>query len=103
MAVGALANIEVLQEASTDTILYIGFVMFGTVILHFILGALFKMERGLLLMASIAGIFGPPFVFPMAKVLKRDDLMIIGVGQALLGLVIGNYLGLSFYYFLSSM
>lgn len=69
-------------------------VQFGTVLLHLLLAKLGKTDRDTMLITSTAGIFGPPFIIPVANALNNDEIILPGILCGILGLAIGNYLGL---------
>jgi uncharacterized membrane protein len=62
-------------------------------ILHFFLASLFKIDTDTILITSTAGIFGPPFVGPIAKALKNEEIIVSGITTGLVGYALGNYLG----------
>lgn len=68
-------------------------VQYGTVILHLIMAKLGKIDSHTMVITSCAGIFGPPFIIPVAKALKNDEVILPGILCGILGLVIGNYAG----------
>ena len=70
------------------------FVQFGTVLLHLLLAKLGKTDYHTMLITSTAGIFGPPFIIPVANALKNDEIILPGILCGILGLAIVNYLGL---------
>ncbi|HWR23123.1 MAG TPA: DUF819 family protein [Feifaniaceae bacterium] len=69
-------------------------VQFGTVLLHLLLAKLGKIDSHTMLITSTAGIFGPPFIIPVANALGNDEIILPGILCGILGLAIGNYLGL---------
>jgi uncharacterized membrane protein len=69
-------------------------IQYGTVAVHFILGKLGKIDADTWVITSCAGIFGPPFIIPVAKALKNDEIILPGILCGILGLVIGNYAGI---------
>jgi uncharacterized membrane protein len=69
-------------------------IQYGTVAVHFILGKLGKIDADTWVITSCAGIFGPPFIIPVARALKNDEVILPGILCGILGLVIGNYAGI---------
>ncbi len=94
LAMGSMANFSELLSASSNLFLFCGFVVFGSVLLHFLLACIFKIDRDTLIIASTAAIFGPAFIGPVAKVIGNKDIIAIGIALGLIGYAIGNYLGL---------
>ena len=43
---------------------------------------------------NTAGVYGPPFITPVANAAKRNDLIAPGIICATLGLAIGNFIGI---------
>jgi len=71
-------------------------IQFSTVILHFILAKLCRIDYHTTAITSTAGIFGPAFIIPVAKALKNDEIILSGIICGIFGYAIGNYLGLGF-------
>ena len=69
--------------------------MFSTIILHYTLCALFRIDTDTAIITSVAGIYGPAFVGPVAKALNNKEIIISGITTGLIGYAIGNYLGIA--------
>jgi len=69
-------------------------VQYGTVMLHLGMAKLGKIDSHTMVITSCAGIFGPPFIIPVAKALRNDEVILPGILCGILGLVIGNYVGI---------
>ena len=102
VAVGSLANIENLANASFDYLAFASIVMLGAIILHLILCVIFKIDKDTAIITSVAGVFGPPFVAPMAEALGNREVIISGLTSGLIGYAIGNYIGIGLAYFIHS-
>ena len=74
--------------------------MYGSILLHLIIGKIMRIDRDTFLITSTAAIYGPPFVTQVASVLKNKDLLMPGIMAGLTGYAIGNYIGLAVYYML---
>lgn len=61
--------------------------------LHLLLCKIFKIDSGSAIITSTAGVYGPPFIAPVAKASDRTDLIAPGVICGALGLAIGTILG----------
>lgn len=94
LAMGSMANLSELLAASSTLFWFCGFVVFGSIILHYLLAIIFKVDRDTLIITSIAAIFGPPFVAPVAQAIGNREIIPIGIALGLIGFAIGNYLGL---------
>jgi len=102
VAVGSMANIQNLANASFDYLAFAGIVMVGSITLHVILCRFFKIDKDTAIITSIAGVFGPPFVAPMAQALGNREVIISGLTSGLVGYAVGNYLGIALAYFVRS-
>ncbi|MEN8247918.1 MAG: DUF819 family protein [Bacteroidota bacterium] len=94
LAMGSMANFTELFAASTTLFYFCGFVVFGSVILHFLLAFIFRNDRDTVIIASTAAIFGPAFIGPVANVIGNRDIIATGITLGLIGYAMGNYLGL---------
>lgn len=98
VAVGSLANVTQLISGSPWYFLFCGLIIFGSIILHFLLCFFLKIDRDTAIITSMAGIFGPAFVAPMSAVLKNKAILVSGVTTGLVGIAVGNFLGVALAY-----
>lgn len=98
VAVGSLANVTQLIAGSPWYFLFCGLIMFGSIILHFLLCFFLKIDRDTAIITSMAGIFGPAFVAPMSQVLKNKAILVSGVTTGLMGIAVGNFVGVAVAY-----
>lgn len=102
-AIGSMADVSKLFD-DTGLIMLMGLmVVFGSVILHFTLAKLFKIDRDTAVITSVAGIFGPPFVPVIADRFENKGMIVPGMTTGLIGFAIGNYLGMGIAFFLKSL
>lgn len=94
MGIGSISNFQEMLAASPDVLLYVTSVFVGTLSLHFLLSWIFRVDADTTLITSVAGIFGPAFIGPVASVLKNKDIVVSGLTTGLVGYAIANYLGL---------
>ena len=94
MGIGSISNFQEILAASPQVLLYVTCVFTGTLILHFLLSWMFRVDADTTLITSVAGIFGPAFIGPVASVLKNKDIVVSGLTTGLVGYAIANYLGL---------
>lgn len=97
IAVGSLADIKLIVGQSVQVLTMVAFVLFATMLLHFIISLLFKIDVDTIIITSIAGIFGPAFIIPTAKAIKNEGVILIGIATGLLGYAIGNFMGFGLY------
>ncbi len=101
LTMGSMANFSELIPAGSTLFYFCGFVVFGSVILHFLLAFIFRTDRDTVIIASTAAIFGPAFIGPVANVIGNRDIIAMGITLGLIGYAIGNYLGLGLAYILN--
>ena len=65
----------------------------GTILVHLLLCKIFRVDGDTAIITSTAGVYGPPFIAPVAKAAGRHDLIAPGVICGALGLAIGTLLG----------
>jgi uncharacterized membrane protein len=93
IGIGSISNYTEMLQASPNVLLYVTCVFTGTLALHFLLSWIFKVDADTTLITSVAGIFGPAFIGPIASVLKNKDIVVSGLTTGLVGYAIANYLG----------
>jgi len=96
LAMGSTANFAELLAASSVLFWICGFMVFGSILLHFLLAIIFRVDRDTFIISSTAAIFGPPFIGPVANAIGNRGIIPIGIALGLIGYAIGNYLGLGF-------
>ena len=67
--------------------------IFGSLIVHVALCAIFRIDTDTMIITSVAGICSPPFVPMVATALKNRDTS-PGIITGIIGWVIGTYLGI---------
>ncbi len=70
------------------------FIEIVTVLLHVLAAKLCRIDRDTMMITSVAGVYGPAFIIPVAKALKNDEIILPGILCGILGYAIGNYLGI---------
>ncbi len=100
VAVGSMANTEKFLNTSPLFLYYVGSVVTLAVIIHISLAYLLKLDADTVIITSTAGIYGPPFIGPVANALKNREVVMSGLTTSLVGLALGNYLGLLVAYLL---
>ena len=82
---------------------YIGFVIvifLLTIVLHSFVSRMFKIDRDSHIIASTAAIYGPVFIPQMIQTIQNRSLLLSGITCSLIGLAMGNYLGITIAYIL---
>lgn len=75
------------------TIAYFACAQVAVILLHMLLCKIFRVDGDTAIITSTAGVYGPPFIAPVAKAAKRQDLIAPGVICGAVGLAIGTLLG----------
>lgn len=94
LGIGSISNFTELMQSSPSVLLFVTYVFVSTIALHFFLSWIFRIDADTTLITSVAGIFGPAFIGPVASVLKNKDIVVGGLTTGLVGYAIANYLGL---------
>ena len=95
VAMGFTTDFVQLFTSSPLVILYAALVVFLIIVLHVALSAVFRIDRDTAIITSTAGVFGPHMIGPVAMVLGNREIVFSGIASGLVGLALGNYLGLT--------
>jgi uncharacterized membrane protein len=93
LAIGTNVNFNEILNANSALFAYTAYVMFGAIIIHIILAAVFRIDRDTAIITSTAGIYGPAFIIPAANAIKNREVILSGLLTGLVGYAVGNYLG----------
>jgi uncharacterized membrane protein len=94
LAVGSMANLGQLARALPGVIAYVALAIFGSLVIHALLCAVFRIDVDTMIITSVAGVCSPPFVPMVAASLKNRAVIMPGVIVGIIGWVIGTYLGI---------
>ncbi|MGE5419352.1 MAG: DUF819 family protein [Chloroflexota bacterium] len=101
LTVSSMADFDkIIRIEMKDLILFITWCYFGSMILHLILARIFSIDADNFLITSTALIFSPPFVPLVAKSLDNKDVIVTGLTGGIIGLMLGNLIGIPLAYFL---
>ncbi|BDA79055.1 hypothetical protein LPTSP3_g19850 [Leptospira kobayashii] len=96
VAVGALADFRSLVTDAPGVILFVAITMFGAILIHLLLGILFKIPTDTWIITSVSSIYGPAFVPPVTQAIEgKEGILLSGILTGLIGYGVGNYLGLA--------
>ncbi len=95
ISMGSMASWEKISWEDTSILFALGLVFLVMLLIHYGLSKLFKFDRDTTIIASIAAVFGPPFIGLVAKNLKAEKLILPGIAVAIVGNAFGTYLGLA--------
>ena len=93
VAIGCMADMQELVKAGPSLFLFCGFVVVSSIIFHYAVAALFKIDVDTVIITSTAAIYGPAFVGPVANSIKNPRVIVSGITMGLLGYSFANYLG----------
>ena len=78
-----------------NIVLFVAFVVFGSLFLHLILSVIFRVNVDDFLITTTAFVYSPPFVPVVAGALKNKEIIITGLTVGVIGFAIGNYIGIT--------
>jgi uncharacterized membrane protein len=91
--VASMVSISQVLHAAPALLYYVSWVIFGSLIMHVVISALFKIDRDTVMVTSTALICSPPFVPAVAGALKNKEIVVSGLTVGIIGYAVGNYLG----------
>lgn len=100
LVVGSMADLTRLVNINPALFGYISLCIFGTFILHAALCRLFHIDTDTFIITSVAAVCSPPFVPVVAQALNNKEIILSGLTTGIIGYALGNYLGISFAYFI---
>jgi uncharacterized membrane protein len=102
VAMGTLTDFDALFSSGGIYMAYVAVVMLGAIVLHYVVGALLKIDCDTLIITSVAAVYGPPFVAPIAEAIDNRYVILSGLTTGLVGYALGNYLGIAFAHLIQS-
>lgn len=104
VTVASMANLHtIFQIEFLNLFLYVLVAVFGSMIIHIILSAIFKIDTDTTIVTITALSTSPPFVPVVAGALKNKNIIVMGITIGVIGYAIGNYLGVVIAYFLKGI
>jgi uncharacterized membrane protein len=94
VSMGFTTDFVKLFSASPLVVVYCGVVVVMMTVLFLPVAALLRVDRDTAIITHVAGVFGPHMIAPVAMVLKNREVIFSGIKTALVGIALGNYLGL---------
>lgn len=95
LSIGVLADFTTMLASGSSVFLYCASVMTGAILLHYIMAAFLRIDTDTVIITSVAAIFGPAFIGPVANSLHNRQIIVAGISTGMLGYAIGNYLGMT--------
>ncbi|MGK7395838.1 MAG: DUF819 family protein [Candidatus Cyclobacteriaceae bacterium M3_2C_046] len=100
LSIGSLADFNYIIDQSSVIFYFCLIAMFGAILIHLGLAYIFRIDADTMLITSVAGIYGPAFVPPVANVMKNQEIVITGLTTGIIGYAVANYWGLLVAYLL---
>ena len=94
VSTGSQISFQVIQQLPISLFYFAATLLLASIVVHFILCKLLKIEKHLFIVAILAGIFSPVMVVPLAKRIGGDHLPLVALTVGLLGLAVGSIGGL---------
>ena len=88
-------DLAALAREILPTLAYFACVQTACVLVHLLLCKAFRLDGGTALITSTAGLYGPPFIAPVADAWGDRRLIAPGVICGVTGLMLGNLLGIA--------
>ncbi|MCG6191912.1 DUF819 family protein [Leptospira sp. FAT2] len=94
VSIGFLADLEELKKDFGSVFLILTSILFGAILLHLLLGILFRIPVDTWMITSVSSIYGPAFVPPVSQAIGNKGVLVVGILTGLIGYALGNYLGI---------
>ncbi len=94
VAIGTEAHVMTLIRSLGTLFAFTALVMWGSIVLHLALAALFRIDADTVIITSTAAVMSPAFVGPVANALGNREIVVSGLTTGVVGYAVGNYLGL---------
>ena len=94
LAVASMADVTKLNFGQElYTFLFLACIIFGSLLLQFLLSIVLKIEADMMIVTSVSLINSPPFVPMMTTAMKNRKVLVPGITVGIIGFAVGNYLG----------
>jgi len=91
---GTMTNTNIFTELDLGLASYISFILVGSLLLQAVLCKIFNIDTDTFLITSSAAIMSVPFIPVIAGALKNRNILLPGFAAAIIGYMVGNYLGI---------
>lgn len=104
VTVSSMADLSLIfQIEFLNLFLYVMIAVLGSLLIHVILSAIFRIDTDSTIITITALSMSPPFVPVVAGALKNKNIIVMGITIGVIGYAIGNYLGITMAYFLRGL
>lgn len=94
VGIGLMANFKTMLDEGLALLAFLLIAKFSLILLHWLFARFFKIDRDTVIISSVAALYGPVFIAQITSSIKNKRLLAPGIALSLLGLAIGNYLGI---------
>ena len=91
---GSMTDTGVITDLNMALFSYIGAILLGSLLLQALLCRLFNIDTDTFLITSSAAIMSVPFIPVIAGAIKNRAIILPGFAAAIIGYILGNYLGI---------
>jgi uncharacterized membrane protein len=98
ISIGSMANLSMIMNVGLEILLFTTVVVLFSIIIHFSLAKLARIDADTAMITHVAAIYGPAFVGPVAQSMQNRAIVVSGLTAGLIGYAVGNYLGISIAY-----
>jgi len=100
MVIASRADLGNIDFVAMIIAAYVAFVVFGSMIIQAILSWIFRIDADTYIITSTAMITNPAVVLAVAGSLRNREIVFSGLSVSIIGLAVGNYLGIFLAWFL---
>jgi uncharacterized membrane protein len=100
MVIASRADLWSIDFVAMKIAAYVAFVVFGSMIIQAFMSWIFKIDADTYIITSTAMITNPAVVLAVAGSLRNREIVFSGLSASIIGLAIGNYLGIFMAWFL---
>lgn len=91
---GTMTDTSIVTDLNLTLFAYIGFILIGSLIVQALICKLLNIDVDTFLITSSAAIMSVPFIPVVAGALKNREIIVPGFAAAIIGYIVGNYLGI---------
>lgn len=103
VVVASQFDFYMLRTTIVTLVYFVLFVLLVSILLHFIVCKIFKIEGDLFVVANIGLLCSPPFIPPVVGAMGNKKVLVSGLAIGLVGYAVGTYIGLALAYVLGML